>query len=150
MRNASCVKGLEAASIRKTGEREGREEAREQARKKRTTGVVVDGEWRRRRREKQWNEVALKLGQVYSVSMSLLIDHRYPPTTPCGSTYRWSWGEGGSRGGRARGKGEGERGGGRADKLLQQFIFICHLFCVPFALLPVVRECPRTKRIFLY
>lgn len=108
MRNASCVKGLEAAGIGKADEREGRKEAREQARKKRATGVEaeVDGEWRwRRRREERWNEVALKLGQVYSVSMSTLIDHRHPPTTPCGSTYRWSWGEGGSRGGRGRARG---------------------------------------------
>jgi len=42
----SCVKGLEAASIGKTGEREGRKEAGKQARKKRATGVEaeVDGE----------------------------------------------------------------------------------------------------------
>jgi len=46
VRNASCVKGLEAASIGKTGEREGRKEAGKQARKKRATGVEaeVDGE----------------------------------------------------------------------------------------------------------
>lgn len=137
MRNASCVKGLETAGIGKTVKRgRKREEGRGKrgVERKRATGVEaeVDSEWRRRGREERWNEVALKLGQVYSVSVSPLIDHRHPPTTPCGSTYHRLWSEGGSCEGVGVRKHEKERtAGGRPDKLLQQFIFICRHFPAP-------------------
>lgn len=44
-------------------------------------------EGRKEERKKRWNEVVLKVGQVYSVTMSpLLICH--PPTTFYRTTYR--------------------------------------------------------------
>lgn len=94
MRILPYVKEFEAASIgKRVREGVGRKRASKSEEKARD-GVEAETRrkgWKEREREKRreewWNEVALKLGQVYSVSMSPLIDHRQPPTTPCGSTY---------------------------------------------------------------
>lgn len=84
MRIITCVKGLETIGIGKQTRGGWNRSAREEE-----VRDGVEATWTRGKREEQWNEVALKLGQVYSVSVSPLID---PPSThnPCGSTYRQS------------------------------------------------------------
>lgn len=110
----------------------------------------MDGEWRRRGRgrEERWNEVALKLGQVYSVSVSPLIDHRHPPTTPCGSTYRRLWGEGGSRRGEeGEWEGRGPERGGRTNCCNSLFSFIVSR--MPASPPPPLRSLARGTRMLV-